>query len=133
MNKEFYDSKLCILPSPYTHEAGRGIGFHYVPEGVYDSGNTRTNAVEARRVAEAVMEHPRLHHKQTLGVGTFSVAQRRAILDQLELLRRTDAQTEGFFSAHPNEPFFVKNLENIQGDERDVVFQWDMGKTPKAR
>ncbi len=121
-NNEFYDRKLCILPSPYTREADRGIKFHYVQRGVYDSGNTRTNPIEARAVAEAVMDHAHRHPGQTLGVGTFSVAQRRAILDQLELLRRSDAQAEVFFSSHPNEPFFVKNLENIQGDERDVIF-----------
>jgi very-short-patch-repair endonuclease len=68
------------------------------------------------------MEHARLHPRETLGVGTFSVAQRRAIVEQLELLRRTEPETESFFAAHPYEPFFVKNLENIQGDERDVIF-----------
>jgi hypothetical protein len=121
-NREFYDSKLCIIPSPFTNESGRGIRFHHVPEGIYDSGNTRTNSLEAKRVAEAVMEHARLHPGQTLGVGTFSVAQRRAILDQLELLRRAQPQVESFFSSHLHELFFVKNLENIQGDERDVIF-----------
>jgi very-short-patch-repair endonuclease len=121
-NREFYDNKLCILPSPYTSAAGRGVLFHLVSDGVYDSGNSRTNIIEAKRVAKAVIEHARLHPRQTLGVGTFSAAQRRAILDQLELLRRTDPETESFFTDHSNEPFFVKNLENIQGDERDVIF-----------
>ena len=121
-NREFYNSKLFIIPSPWTSAAGRGIRFHHIPEGIYDSGNTRTNPMEAKRVAEAVMEHARVHPGQTLGVGTFSVAQRRAILDQLELLRRAQPQAESFFSSHPHEPFFVKNLENIQGDERDVIF-----------
>jgi very-short-patch-repair endonuclease len=121
-NREFYESKLCILPSPYTNAAGRGIRFHLVREGVYDAGNTRTNLVEAKRVAEAVMSHARLHPGQTLGVGTFSAAQRRVIIEQLELLRRAEPEAESFFASHPHEPFFVKNLENIQGDERDVVF-----------
>ncbi len=121
-NREFYENKLWILPSPYTHEAGRGVRFNQVTGGVYDSGNTRTNAVEARQVACAVIDHARRHPGQTLGVGTFSVAQRRAIQDQVELLRRSEPDTESFFSAHPHEPFFVKNLENIQGDERDVIF-----------
>jgi very-short-patch-repair endonuclease len=40
----------------------------------------------------------------------------------LELLRRENPGVESFFSAHPTEPFFVKNLENVQGDERDVIF-----------
>ena len=121
-NREFYNDQLFVLPSPYTQEAGRGIRFHYLPEGIFDSGKTRTNAVEALCVAKAVMEHARLHPTQSLGVGTFSVAQRRAIQDQVELLRQIQPQSESFFSGHPSEPFFVKNLENIQGDERDVIF-----------
>ena len=44
------------------------------------------------------------------------------ILDELELIRREQPDVEGFFHAHPHEPFFVKNLENVQGDERDVIF-----------
>ena len=59
----------------------------------------------------------------SLGVGAFSVKQQQAILDELEVLRRAHPDTEGFFNqAHRDEPFFVKNLENIQGDERDVIF-----------
>ena len=48
--------------------------------------------------------------------------QRDAILDELELLRRADPSLEHFFVTATAEPFFVKNLENIQGDERDVIF-----------
>lgn len=73
-------------------------------------------------MAEAVIRHARTHPDQTLGVATFSVAQRQAILKELELLRRVNPDTEEFFSGAGHEPFFVKNLENIQGDERDVIF-----------
>jgi very-short-patch-repair endonuclease len=55
-------------------------------------------------------------------VATFSVQQQQAILDQLECLRRENPDTEAFFASHEHEPFFVKNLENVQGDERDVIF-----------
>jgi very-short-patch-repair endonuclease len=55
-------------------------------------------------------------------VATFSVAQRQAVLKELELLRRGNPDVEEFFSGASHEPFFVKNLENIQGDERDVIF-----------
>ncbi|STQ07943.1 putative superfamily I DNA and RNA helicase protein [Enterobacter cloacae] len=55
------------------------------------------------------------------GVATFSVSQRKAIQDELEILRRLNPQYEDFFNSHPAEPFFIKNLENIQGDERDVI------------
>ena len=52
----------------------------------------------------------------------FSVRSMQAIIDQLELLRRQDTSCEPFFNSHPEEPFFIKNLENVQGDERDVIF-----------
>ena len=50
------------------------------------------------------------------------MAQMEAIQDQLERLRRDDPSCEPFFALAGAEPFFVKNLENVQGDERDVIF-----------
>ncbi|ROP81072.1 AAA domain-containing protein [Stella humosa] len=120
-NSQFYENKLFIVPSPYTGEAGMGLRFHPVAGGVFDSANTGTNAVEAKVVAEAIVDHARRHPGLSLGVATFSVKQRRAIQDQLELLRRLHPETEAFFHSHPSEPFFVKNLENVQGDEREVI------------
>lgn len=121
-NSQFYENKLIIVPSPYTAEAGMGLSFHHFPNGVFDTGGTGANAVEAKAVARAIVEHAKTSPNLSLGVATFSVRQRRAILDQLEVLRREHPETEAFFDAHPSEPFFVKNLENVQGDERDVVF-----------
>lgn len=122
-NRQFYENKLFIVPSPYTAEAGMGLRFHNVKDGLFDAGGTRTNQVEARIVAKAIVEHAKANPHLSLGVAAFSAAQRRAILDQLELLRRSlPGEVEAFFQAHPAEPFFVKNLENVQGDERDVIF-----------
>lgn len=121
-NKQFYEDKLFIVPSPYTAEGGLGLRFHHVPHGLFDAGATRTNATEAKMVAEAIVAHAQDDPDLTLGVVAFSAAQRRAIVDQLELLRRgLPPHVEAFFQAHPAEPFFVKNLENVQGDERDVI------------
>jgi very-short-patch-repair endonuclease len=124
-NLEFY-KKLFIVPS--SHSDDLGLQFRKVP-GIYDRGRTATNTIEAREVARAVVEHARRHRLSarfpgglSLGVGTFSVAQRDAILDQLELLWRQDPELAAFFDPNAPEPFFVKNLESIQGDERDVVF-----------
>ena len=58
----------------------------------------------------------------SLGVGTFNLRQQLAIQDELEVRRRDDPRIEPFFDRGVDEPFFVKNLENIQGDERDVIF-----------
>lgn len=120
-NSQFYESKLFIVPSPYTSEAGVGLRFHHLADAVYDRGNTRTNPKEAKTIARAVIEHAQTTPHLTLGVATFSTQQRRAVFDEIELLRRQHPETEGFFATHAHEPFFVKSLENIQGDERDVI------------
>ena len=121
-NHEFYDDKLYVIPSPSDRSFGQGVFFHHVPDGVFDRGGSATNRVEAGEVAAAVMQHARDLPKKTLGVGAFSVAQRDAIIEELELCRRNNPSLEEFFDTSLPEPFFVKNLENIQGDERDAIF-----------
>ncbi|GAA4003762.1 hypothetical protein GCM10022408_14210 [Hymenobacter fastidiosus] len=119
-NHLFYDDQLVIFPSPGGREQ-LGLVFHHLPDTHYERGTTRTNPREAAAVAEAVLHHARTAPKLTLGVVAFSTAQRQAIQDALEIRRRQHPETEAFFNRHPHEPFFVKNLENVQGDERDVI------------
>lgn len=121
-NREFYDTRLYVVPNPEMECGELGLTFRHIPEGVFDRGGSATNPQEARAVADAVFEHVRRFPSKTLGVGTFSVRQRDAILDEIELRRREQPEWESFFATGTAEPFFVKNLENIQGDERDVIF-----------
>lgn len=121
-NREFYDNGLVVFSSPDEGREGAGLQYHHLPDAVYDRGRSRTNPVEAETVAQAVMEHAARNPGLSLGVAAFSQAQAQAIEDRVETLRRQDDSLEGFFSAHPDEPFFVKNLENVQGDERDAIF-----------
>ncbi|MGV3505262.1 MAG: DUF3320 domain-containing protein [Adhaeribacter sp.] len=121
-NQEFYDNRLVIFPSPDAGRQQSGLIYHHLPEAFYDRGKTRTNPREAEAVARAIMDHARQSPELTLGVAAFSMAQMQAILNQLEVMRRHDPSAEPFFAAHPHEPFFIKNLENVQGDERDVIF-----------
>jgi very-short-patch-repair endonuclease len=121
-NREFYDERLCVIPSPSKTSSSYGLQFRYVKDGIFDRGGSATNKIEARTVAEAIIEHAKQFPNLSLGVGTFSVSQRDAILDELEQIQRQNPDTEKFFGASRDEPFFVKNLENIQGDERDVIF-----------
>lgn len=120
-NSQFYENKLFIVPSPYTQEAGMGLQFYHIPEGIFESGGTGTNIIEAKHVAKAILQHAKNSPELSLGIATFSVSQRKAIQDELETLRRLNPDLESFFYSHPSEPFFVKNLENVQGDERDVI------------
>ena len=121
-NREFYENRLYVVPSPGEASENQGLIFRHLPEGRFDRGGSATNPIEAKAVAQAVMQHARECPGKSLGVGTFSVSQRDAILDELEWLRRNDPSLEAFFANGSAEPFFVKNLENIQGDERDVIF-----------
>jgi very-short-patch-repair endonuclease len=119
-NHMFYEDKLVIFPSP-GGQGQLGLVYHHLPETYYERGTTRTNPLEAAAVAEAVLHHARTTPKLTLGVVAFSTVQRQAIQDALEIKRRQHPETEAFFNRHPHEPFFIKNLENVQGDERDVI------------
>jgi superfamily I DNA and/or RNA helicase len=121
-NVEFYDRKLVVFPSPGTNPHATGLKQHYLPDTIYDRGRTRTNREEARAVAKAVIAHAANKSNLSLGVVAFSMAQRDLIQVEVELLRRENPALEEFFTQqHPTEPFFIKNLENVQGDERDVI------------
>ena len=127
-NVSFYDAELCTFPSVETGTEDGGLQFEFVEGGTYEGKGV--NPVEARRVADAVVVFARQQLDQrarggpalSLGVGTFNLRQQLAITDELESRRREDPRLEPFFDRAGPEPFFVKNLENIQGDERDVVF-----------
>ncbi len=118
-NRHFYDGELLTFPGPDTSTRERGLRFEWVG-GVYEGKGV--NPIEAHAVADAVCEHARAQPHLSLGVGTFNVRQQTLIQDELERRRKQDPAIEPFFSLHGEERFFVKNLENIQGDERDVIF-----------
>ena len=120
-NQEFYENKLIIFPSPGS-KTRMGLAFNHLPDTFYDKGKTRTNPKEAEKVADAVINHALHNPKLSLGVVAFSTAQMQAIQNAIEIRRRKNPDVESFFRSHPTEPFFVKNLENVQGDERDVIF-----------
>ena len=122
-NLHFYDNELVTFPSVLDTGQMPALHFEYVSEGRWKSGSSGGfNTLEARRTAELVMAHFRASPELTLGVIAFSQRQQMAILDELERLRRMDPSLEDCFSDAHEEPFFVKNLENVQGDERDVIF-----------
>jgi hypothetical protein len=118
-NAEFYDNRLLVLPSPRPRSPALGLSLMRV-DGAWETGEG-VNRAEAAAVAEAVMRHAKETPGDTLGVAAFSIRQRDAILDAVEAARRADPAADAFFTGHADEPFFVKNLENVQGDERDAI------------
>lgn len=124
-NEHFYGRELVTFPSPRLDGVDTGISFVYVPDGVYGRGGSRTNVVEARRVAELVLEHCRTRPDLSLGVITMSIEQRDAVEEALRRLMREHPE----LVLPRKEEFFIKNLETVQGDERDVIIL-DIGYGP---
>jgi very-short-patch-repair endonuclease len=122
-NHFIYANELVTFPSVEDVASNPAVVFDFVADGRWKPGaGGGFNAVEARHTAERVLAHFRERPDQSLGVIAFSQRQQMRILDELERLRRTNPDLEGFFGEGRDEPFFVKNLENVQGDERDVIF-----------
>ena len=119
-NDEFYGNRLFLPPSPQIAREEMGLIVHRV-DGAYDRGGKRINEREARAVVEAIARHVRVRPDLSLGVATFSVSQRDLIEDMLEMKRREDPELDAFVANSEQEPVFVKNLENVQGDERDAI------------
>lgn len=119
-NREFYGDGLILPPSPLQGDPNYGLTFARVP-GIYDRGGKRDNRIEAEALVKRVAEHARISTDLSLGIVTFSFAQRNLITELLEYHRRQDAALDRFLREGGSEDVFVKNIENVQGDERDVI------------
>ena len=121
-NHRFYDDTMITFPSAINQTDSLGVKLFYVKDGIYDRGGQRNNLKEAERVADLVFEHFKNFPKKTLGVVTFSIAQMDAVEEAIDNRLKEQPAFEPFFKEDRLEGFFVKNLENVQGDERDVIF-----------
>lgn len=122
-NHRYYGGGLVTFPSPVTDD--RAVSFHLV-KGRYEKGGARTNQPEAQAlVADLVGRLKRQGFREsglTIGVVTFNSEQQGLIEDLLDDARRKDPGLEPYFSEMELEPVFVKNLESVQGDERDIMY-----------
>lgn len=129
-NHYFYRGKLFVFPSPYPK--GKALGLHYmpVPNGVYEN---QMNKVEAQRVIDAIVDHITSRPEDSLGVVTLNIKQRDLIAELWEERRKDISQAEEFEMRWAAEGMglFFKNLENVQGDERDcILISTTFGKAP---
>ena len=120
-NQKFYQNKLVTFPSSEFNGKSLGVRFIYVPDGIYDRGGKRNNEKEASVVVNMIFEHFKLYPQKSLGVVAFSQTQMTTIEDEVELRLRQFPEFKDFFNEDRLEGFFVKNLENVQGDERDAI------------
>ena len=123
-NRQYYENDLLTFPSP---EAGHGgVRFKHLPAARYDKGKSRTNRGEAVALVDDLVARLRKTDgpRRSFGVVTFSQAQQKLVEDLLDQKRREHPEIELHFGDEPpveGEPVFVKNLESVQGDERDVI------------
>ncbi len=121
-NHLYYENELHTFPSPEERSERLGVTFRHVADGVYDRGGSRTNRVEAERVVAEVTRMLRNPSStDSIGVVTFNQAQQSLIEDLLDAERRQSPELEPAFTSEVAEPVFVKNLESVQGDERDTI------------
>lgn len=119
-NANFYDGRLIVFPTPYPRTRQLGLQYFYVKGGEYQN---RQNFPEASRIVEAIVEHMSQRPGESLGVVTLNITQRDLIEELLEKRLRDFQAGETYRDRWEQKgwPFFVKNLENVQGDERDVI------------
>jgi very-short-patch-repair endonuclease len=123
-NRQYYENDLLTFPSP---ESGLGgVRMKHLPQARYDKGKSRTNLGEARALVDELVTRLRTTDgpRRSYGIVTFSLAQQQLVENLLDEERRKYPEIESHFGDEPpveGEPVFVKNLENVQGDERDVI------------
>ncbi|HTR15515.1 MAG TPA: AAA domain-containing protein, partial [Acetobacteraceae bacterium] len=119
-NREFYDDDLIVFPSPAEADPRQGVGSTKI-DGIYKSN---VNPAEVAAICAAAVEHMRAEPHRSLGIATMNQAQRELIAEEMDRLATLHPDVEAYRERWANtlERFFVKNLENVQGDERDVIF-----------
>lgn len=118
-NKNFYENSLVTFPSNQ-HGENDGVQFYHIENGTFDR-KSKTNTKEAEKIIDLIYEHYSITPNRSLGIVAFSISQQAAIENALQKRRATDDRFAKYFDDKLPEPFFVKNLETIQGDERDTI------------
>lgn len=123
-NKEFYDDNLIIFPSPNFNDGKLGLSYHFVEDARYLRGGDKINPEEATQLVNAVELFMRDHPHCSIGIVTMNVAQRELINELMNARFSESTIAEEYRAKWKDtlEEFFVKNIETVQGDERDVIF-----------
>ena len=118
-NASYYRSELVTFPSPVTKDTA--LRFIPVKDGIYERGKGRVNRPEASAVVAEVVSRLR-SSSRSIGIVTFNAEQQQLIEDLLDQERGADPSLDRFWQKTEfPEPVFVKNLENVQGDEREII------------
>lgn len=118
-NQEFYENSMLTFPSVNDRE--RRVRMRKI-DGFFDRGKTRVNVNEAKAIVEEIKRRYQDSElrKQSIGVVTFNISQQTLIEDMLQEEYQKDVKFDQWANTG-EESLFVKNLENVQGDERDII------------
>lgn len=125
-NYHYYQNNLITFPAPDSQESG--VSFTFLPDTKYDRGKSRTNRKEAEAIVAEAVRRMKLNlelpedERLTFGVITFNSQQQTLIQDLFDDAQRSVPELDWYFNDARIEPTVVKNLENVQGDERDIMF-----------
>lgn len=129
-NANIYNNSLTTFPSPTEKGSNEGVEYIYVPDGIYQRSGKRNNPIEAKKVVDVIFDELKRYPNRSMGVITFSEAQQRCVEAEVIARRLANPSFEEYFAEDRKEPFFIKNLENVQGDERDtIIFSIGYGKS----
>ncbi|WP_449283212.1 AAA domain-containing protein [Leucobacter sp.] len=117
-NEHIYHRSLTTFPAVDALEAVRHIT---VPPSRGIGSTTNSPELEVQRVVELVKEHTHNHPSESLGVITFGIKHQQRIEHAVDEARRMDPAFDEALASSTNEPFFVKAIERVQGDERDAI------------
>ena len=122
-NHHYYFNELLSFPSAADDCRHLGVSLQAIEGGFYDASRSRTNPKEAEALVGEIVTRlsDPSQRGRSIGVVTFSIAQQGLVDDLLERARRDHPEIEPYFTDKVAEPVFVKNLETVQGDERDVI------------
>ncbi|MCC9642293.1 DUF4011 domain-containing protein [Rhodopirellula sp. JC740] len=132
-NCRFYDDDLVVFPSPIGDTGAFGIQHVFVENATCKTGQNRE---EAAVVVEHIIDHAMSCPNESLGVGTFNKRQSDLVSELLEKRCKDDPAAAIAVERlrQMEEELFIKNLENLQGDERDVIFVcYTYGKDPESK
>lgn len=119
-NRQFYGDRLFVFPSPADRASDLGVSLVQVANGQYKSS---INPEEADQVVRTVANVIRRTPDRSIGVVAVNQPQKELLLERFDRLFAEDEKLEAYRAKWSGtlEEFFVKNLENVQGDERDVI------------
>ncbi|MDA0754105.1 MAG: DUF3320 domain-containing protein [Candidatus Marinimicrobia bacterium] len=122
-NINFYNNKLFTFPTRLKDTNELGVELHYHPDSLYDRGGSASNRQEAKVLLEHVIAQLKKDPSKSIGVVALSQSQQSALRQEKDAILAKQPELQALFEGENIQTrFFIKNLETVQGDERDIIY-----------